>query len=56
MTVERPAKFGGDVHYDRYEALEADFVSGAMHPMDLKMTCAKYMIEILEPVRRKMMG
>ncbi len=56
MTVERPAKFGGDVHYDRYEALEADFVSGAMHPMDLKMTCAKYMIEILEPVRKKMMG
>ena len=31
MTVKRPAKFGGDVHYESYETLEADFVSGAMH-------------------------
>ncbi|OPX75278.1 MAG: Tyrosine--tRNA ligase [Methanosaeta sp. PtaB.Bin018] len=56
MTVRRPAKFGGDVHYERYEALESDFVSGAMHPMDLKIACAEYMIEILEPVRRKIGG
>jgi len=33
---QAPEKFGGDMHYDSYEALEADFVSGAMHPMDLK--------------------
>ena len=54
MTIRRPEKFGGDVHYDNYEQLEADFVSGAMHPMDLKKSCAECMIEILAPVREKM--
>ena len=54
MTISRPEKFGGDVHYDNYEQLEADFVSGAMHPMDLKKACADCMIEILAPVREKM--
>jgi tyrosyl-tRNA synthetase len=53
MTVRRPEKFGGDVSYASYESLEADFVSGAMHPMDLKKSCAEYMIEILGPVREK---
>ncbi|MHC1688562.1 MAG: tyrosine--tRNA ligase [Methanothrix sp.] len=54
MTIRRPAKFGGDVHYENYEKLEADFVSGAMHPMDLKKACAECMNEILAPVREKM--
>ncbi|OYV11824.1 MAG: tyrosyl-tRNA synthetase [Methanosaeta sp. NSM2] len=54
MTVKRPEKFGGDVHYENYEALEADFVSGAMHPMDLKKACAESMNQILAPVREKM--
>jgi len=54
MTVKRPEKFGGDVHYKNYEALEADFVSGAMHPMDLKKACADSMNQILAPVREKM--
>jgi tyrosyl-tRNA synthetase len=54
MTISRPEKFGGDVHYASYEQLEADFVSGAMHPMDLKKSCAECMIEILAPVREKM--
>ena len=54
MTVRRPEKFGGDVHYENYEALEADFVSGAMHPMDLKKACADSMNQILAPVREKM--
>lgn len=51
MTVRRPAKFGGDVHYAGYGELEADFLSGAMHPMDLKKAAAEYLIEILRPVR-----
>ena len=54
MTIRRPEKFGGDVSYASYEALEADFVAGAMHPMDLKKACAEYMNEILAPVREKM--
>jgi tyrosyl-tRNA synthetase len=54
ITVKRPPKFGGDVTYERYEELEAAFVSGAMHPQDLKKSCAAYMVEILAPVREKM--
>jgi tyrosyl-tRNA synthetase len=54
MAIKRPAKFGGDVSYQNYEQLEADFVSGAMHPMDLKKGAAEAMIEILAPVREKM--
>ncbi|MGA9100143.1 MAG: tyrosine--tRNA ligase [Methanotrichaceae archaeon] len=56
ITVKRPAKFGGDVTYEKYEDLEPAFVSGAMHPQDLKKACAEYMIEILRPVREKMNG
>ncbi len=54
VTIKRPAKFGGDVTYEKYEDLEAAFVSGALHPMDAKKACAAYMVEILRPVREKM--
>jgi tyrosyl-tRNA synthetase len=54
MTIHRPDKFGGDMSYASYETLEADFVCGAMHPMDLKKACVEYMNEILAPVREKM--
>ncbi len=50
FKIERPAKFGGDVTYHSYEELEKDFVSGAMHPQDLKKSCSSYLIEILTPV------
>ena len=51
ITIRRPAKFGGDIVYQNYEQLESDFILGAMHPQDLKKSCASYMIEILAPVR-----
>jgi tyrosyl-tRNA synthetase len=54
ITVKRSAKFGGDVIYASYLELEQAFVEGKLHPMDLKKSCAAYMIEILEPVRAKM--
>ncbi len=54
ITIKRPPKFGGDVTYQKYEELEAAFVSGALHPQDAKKACAAYMIEILAPVREKM--
>lgn len=53
VTVRRPAKFGGDVTFESYRALEESFVSGSLHPMDLKKACAEYMIEILAPVRER---
>ena len=54
ITITRPEKFGGDLHYDSYEALESEFASKELHPMDLKAGAADYMNRILEPVRELM--
>lgn len=54
VTIRRPDKFGGDVSYTSYEDLEKAFVSGRLHPMDLKKGAASAMVEILSPVRAKM--
>ena len=54
IVIKRPEKFGGNLHYENYEALEADFATKALHPMDLKTAAAEYMNEILEPVRKLM--
>jgi len=52
FVVERPEKFGGTVVYSSYEELERDFKEGKLHPLDLKKATAKYLSEILEPVRK----
>lgn len=51
IRIERPEKFGGDLVYSAYEDLEADFKSEELHPLDLKRATAKYMNQILKPVR-----
>ncbi len=51
VKLERPEKFGGNVEYDSYEALEADFASEKLHPMDLKQLVGNYVNEMLKPVR-----
>ncbi len=54
ITIHRPEKYGGDLHYPTYEQLEAGFASKELHPMDLKAGASDYMNQILEPVREKM--
>lgn len=51
MVFERPEKFGGDLVCKSYAELEKVFADGSLHPMDLKNGAAKYLNEILEPVR-----
>ena len=51
MEVDRKPDNGGPIKYDTYEALEADYVSGALHPGDLKPALAKAINVILQPVR-----
>ena len=53
--IKRPEKFGGNLNYNSYGALETDFAAKALHPMDLKTAAAEYMNEILEPVRKLML-
>jgi tyrosyl-tRNA synthetase len=38
--------------YPAYEALEADFVAGTLHPGDLKASLTTYINSMLEPVRK----
>lgn len=54
ITIQRPEKYGGDLHYESYEEIETAFASKELHPMDLKAGAADYMNRILEPVREKM--
>lgn len=55
IIITRPEKYGGNLHYESYEALESDFAAKNLHPMDLKAAAAQYMNEILDPVRKLML-
>lgn len=54
ITVERPAKFGGNVTYSGYSQLESDFGGGKLHPSDLKQVVADHMVKIIAPIRDKL--
>ena len=56
LVVERPAKYGGTVEYESYEQLREDFINGRLHPLDLKNATAKALSELLEPVRKRLLG
>jgi len=51
-TIERPAKFGGNLEVRTYEELERLFKEGKMHPLDLKKETSVALDEILVPVRK----
>ena len=49
--IARPEKYGGDVEYDSYEAMEKDYKSGELSPVDLKNGVVKYLNQLLAPIR-----
>lgn len=51
FEIERPEKYGGNLTFRSYTDLEKAFVAGELHPMDLKTATAKYINQLLEPVR-----
>ncbi|MFH0986507.1 MAG: tyrosine--tRNA ligase [Candidatus Micrarchaeota archaeon] len=51
FDIERPAKFGGDLCFESYEAFETAYTGGKLHPADLKSAVAKEINEIIKPVR-----
>ena len=51
FVIERPEKFGGNLEFKSYENLEKAFASD-LHPLDLKNATAKYINNILEPIRK----
>jgi tyrosyl-tRNA synthetase len=56
FVVERPEEYGGDLVYEDYGTLEADFVSEELHPQDLKTAAAEYIADAVAPVRERLLA
>ena len=56
FTIERPDEYGGNVVYDDYDDLEADFVDGELHPADLKPSAAEAIAELISPIREQLLA
>ncbi|MBS3061781.1 MAG: tyrosine--tRNA ligase [Candidatus Diapherotrites archaeon] len=56
LIIKRPEKFGGDASYSTYAELEKAFVSGALHPMDLKTAVASEIDQLVAPIRKDFEG
>jgi len=54
FEIERPEEYGGDLTYERYDELEADFCSGDLHPADLKPAAGAAISEIVAPIRERL--
>jgi tyrosyl-tRNA synthetase len=52
FKIERPEKFGGDLDFGSCSELEASYAKGDIHPLDLKKATAKYIDELVDPVRK----
>ncbi len=53
FVVDRPEKWGGNLVYSEYSEAEKDYLSGDLHPLDLKMAIAEELYDILEPIRKR---
>ncbi len=53
MLIERPEKFGGNLELSEEELLDI-YSKEELHPMDLKNTVSKYLIERFAPAREYM--
>lgn len=51
FVVERPEKYGGNLVYETYEAVESDFIAKKLHPLDLKNAVAKEINTLLKNFR-----
>jgi len=52
FIVKRDKKFGGDLIYDSYEAIEKDFIEKKLHPLDLKNSVAFEINNLLSIFRK----
>ncbi|MBS3169626.1 tyrosine--tRNA ligase [Candidatus Woesearchaeota archaeon] len=52
LTIERPAKFGGNVSFSTYQEIEEAFIQKKLHPLDLKMALAKEINDLLAVFRK----
>ncbi len=52
IEIQRPEQFGGEYKANSYQQLEEDFKNQVIKSFDLKMMCARYINELLEPTRK----
>ncbi|EIW70785.1 phosphoribosylaminoimidazolesuccinocarboxamide synthase [Tremella mesenterica] len=52
FSITRPEKFGGDIHFASYEALEQAYAKEEVHPGDLKGGVTDALIKLLSPIRK----
>ncbi|MBO3757554.1 MAG: tyrosine--tRNA ligase [Thermoproteota archaeon] len=52
FLVERNTKYGGDVVFSSYKELEKEYIEGKLHPMDLKLSVAREISSIIDPIRK----
>ena len=51
LEIKRPEKFGGDVTFHSYPETEEAYVSGNLHPQDLKIAVAEQINRLVSPIR-----
>lgn len=51
LRVERSQEHGGDIEVGGFRELRELYVQGKLHPLDLKATVARYLADLLKPVR-----
>ncbi|MBI5047205.1 tyrosine--tRNA ligase, partial [Candidatus Micrarchaeota archaeon] len=51
LSIERPAKFGGDIEIATVDELKSIYLSGKLHPMDLKAAVTRKLSALLKPSR-----
>jgi tyrosyl-tRNA synthetase len=51
VLIQRPEKFGGNIAFQSYVDLEDAYSQNKIHPMDLKNAVARYINELLQPIR-----
>jgi tyrosyl-tRNA synthetase len=51
IKIKRKPEWGGDIEYTNYSQLHEDYLSGKLHPSDLKNGVADTLIEWFKPLR-----
>jgi tyrosyl-tRNA synthetase len=56
VVIERPERYGGPISISRYKELEELYLNGSLHPADLKSFVVKHLIDIIRPIREKVLN
>ena len=51
IVIERPEKFGGNLEFKSYSELESSYLSGTLHPLDLKNGTAAALFQVVKPMQ-----